>query len=205
MTLAFSISGPKFDGMETVRGTLVDLGPWIYALLMGYCALKSGYLPVFAGYFAGTGDLDLRWTVLSVFAGGYVGDEIRYWIGRRAGPKLLSYPSLARSMSLAGQLFTRNGAWYCFAYRYAKGLRTVGALPIGLTGWRWHRFAPINFASAATWASVLVGGGYVAGESVIDLTEQYGAWTSISIAVATLVGLAVLGRRMLRASAEKSA
>lgn len=182
-----------------MRDVLVDLGPWIYPLLLGYCALKSGYLPVFAGYLAGNGDLDLRWTALSVFVGGFVGDEIRYWVARRAGPKLLLRPSLVQPLSIAARLFAENGTWYCFAYRYAKGLRTIGALPIGLAGWRWRRFAPINFASAATWTSVLVGGGYVAGGSVVELAEHYGAGVSIGVAMATLVGLTVIGRRLARA------
>lgn len=135
--------------VETARAVPIDLGPSIYARLFGYCALKSGYLPLFAGYLAAIGDLDLRWTWLSVFAGGCVGDEIRFWIARRLGPKLHTCPRLVRPLSLATRLFAKHGAWYCFAYRYAKGLQTVGSLPIGLAGWRWRRFAPVNLASAA--------------------------------------------------------
>lgn len=190
--------------METARAILTDFGAWIYVLLFGYCALKSGYLPLFAGYFAGTGDLDLSWTILSVFAGGAIGDELRFWIARRAGPKLLSRPRFARLLSAATRLFERHGAWYCFAYRYAKGLRTIGALPIGLAGWRWRRFALINVASAAIWASVLVFGGYIAGGAVVEFAESYGAGAAIAVAMTMSIALAILGRRLLKMPAEDS-
>ena len=68
--------------MEEFPILLREYGVVIYALLFGYCALKSGWLPLFAGYAAFAGALDLRLVALVVFAGGYLGDELRFAIAR---------------------------------------------------------------------------------------------------------------------------
>jgi membrane-associated protein len=41
--------------METVLALVRDYGTAVYVLLFAYCALKSGSLPLFAGYAAQTG------------------------------------------------------------------------------------------------------------------------------------------------------
>jgi membrane protein DedA with SNARE-associated domain len=44
-------------------------------------------------------------------------------------------------------------------------MRTIGALPIGLTDITWMKFTLFNFASALTWTTILVGGGYLFGSA----------------------------------------
>lgn len=152
--------------MEEFLLILKQYGTVVYLILFLYCMLKSGWLPLFAGYAANTGALDLLHVAIVVFAGGYLGDEIRFTLARRFGShwgnKAKTFAAL---LSTAGVLAKRYGKLYIFIYRYPKGLRTIGALPIGLTNMSWKLFTLLNVSSALLWTFVLVAAGYSFGAS----------------------------------------
>ena len=150
--------------MEGMLVLIQQYGLLVYLLLFGYCALKSGWLPLFAGYAAHTGALDVGYVALAAFMGGYLGDELRFALARTYGTTWLEKPNrLGRLFKTASELANRYGTAYIFLYRYPKGLRTIGALPIGLTSISWRRFSLLNACSALLWVIVLVGGGYIFG------------------------------------------
>lgn len=174
-------------------GELVrDYGPWIYALLFAYTALKSGYLPVIAGYFASLGDLDVTLVAMSAFFGAWLGDEARFWIAIRYADRIRTMPRLMRPIQVAEAAIDRYGAWYIFLYRYAKGLRTLGSIPFGLLGWRWRRFGPLNLSSAAVWVAVTVGIGYLAGGAAVAAIGDQAGWIGVLILVLMLAGSAII-------------
>ncbi|GLS91429.1 hypothetical protein GCM10007916_24980 [Psychromonas marina] len=152
--------------MESFLLILKQYGTLVYLILFAYCALKSGWLPLFAGYAAYNDALDLALVAIVVFAGGYLGDEIRFYLARRYGQGWLNKGTRFGKIFINAQrLAERYGYAYIFIYRYPKGLRTIGALPIGLTAMRWKVFTLLNASSALLWVSVLVGGGYSFGAS----------------------------------------
>ncbi len=156
--------------MEEFLNLLGEYGLVIYVLLFGYCALKSGWLPLFAGYAAYSGVLDLRLVALVVFAGGYPGDELRFAIARVYGAGWLEGTGrFSRFFRRARELADRHGTAYIFMYRYPKGVRTIGALPIGLTEMSWSQFTLLNAGSALLWVIILVGGGYLFGATFDQL------------------------------------
>lgn len=168
--------------METVLTLIDDYGTAVYVILFLYCALKSGALPLFGGYAAQQGVLDPVLVSVAALAGGYLGDELRFGIARHYGTGWLSgKPRLEKLMRYCEQLLERYGAAYIFLYRYPKGLRTIGALPVGLTDISWRRFTILNAASAITWAVLLVGVGYAFGEVIEDAVTQ--GWGAVSIAL----------------------
>ena len=147
--------------MEGVLALLEQYGLFVYLLLFGYCALKSGWLPLFAGYAAQTGALDIKLVILATFMGGYIGDEIRFALARAYGTSWLEKPNkIGQLFQTASALANRYGMAYIFLYRYPKGMRTIGALPVGLTDISWRLFSTLNASSAALWVIILVGGGY---------------------------------------------
>lgn len=152
--------------MEAFLLLLKQYGMVVYLILFAYCTLKSGWLPLFAGYAAYSGALDLFLVALVTFAGGYLGDELRFYLARKYGESWLNkatkFGSLFRK---ARALAERYGTVYIFIYRYPKGLRTIGAFPIGLTSMKWRTFTLLNACSALLWVVVLVGSGYVFGAS----------------------------------------
>jgi membrane protein DedA with SNARE-associated domain len=176
--------------MEQLLALIADYGFAVYAILFLYCAFKSGILPLVAGWAAQSGVLDLWAVVLATFLGGTLGDELRFLVARRFGPGLRTRsPKFAAVLDKAGALFNRYGAAYIFLYRYPKGLRTVGALPVGLSSMAWGRFTLLNGLAAAVWTSLLVGAGYGFGAAIAGFAAQ--SWGPISLAL--LAAMTVAG------------
>lgn len=166
--------------MDELQSFFDAYGLWLYPALFAYCALKSGALPLFAGIAAANGLLDLRWVAISTLAGGILGDELRFHVARRHGERMMSgRPRLSAALLKARSLMERYGMIYVFMYRYPKGMRTIGALPVGLTDIPWLRFALLNVASASLWALTMVGGGYALGEMIGPLAERNFGYFSV--------------------------
>ena len=136
--------------------------------------------------------------VASVFAGGYLGDELRFFAMRRYGADAIeSRPRFAKALQNAKKLLDRYGVAYIFLYRYPKGLRTVVALPVGLTYISWSRFTSLNAASAALWTSILVGSGYLFGETIrYAVSENWGVF-SVALLVSFLLIFVIAWRRLI--------
>ena len=183
--------------MENLLDLIREYGTLIYIILFAYCALKSGSLPLFGGYAAQAGALDVALVMTATFAGGYMGDEVRFAVARRYGTGFLaSRPRLSALMDKAGLMMDRYGAAYIFLYRYPKGLRTIGALPVGLSDMPWQKFSLFNFASAAVWAGFLVGAGYFFGAAIEEGVAN--GWSAVSlILLALFIGASIVAWRRL--------
>lgn len=154
----------------------------VYFLLFCYCALKSGALPLFAGLVASTGALEVQLVTIASFMGGYLGDELRFYLARRYGERLWhSRPRVKKAVAQASELMNRYGARYIFLYRYPKGMRTVGALPVGLSAMEWQKFTILNAGSALLWVFILVGFGFVFGERIQGFIV--GSWTILTVSL----------------------
>ncbi len=176
--------------MDQIVSLVTWLGPWIYGLLFGYTLLKSGALPLFAGYASQLGVLDIGFVVVACFAGTVMGDELRFAIGRRWGASLLRrFPRIQPRLRLALHLLDRHRYWYIFGYRYAKGVRTVGALPLGMTPISRLAFSTLNLLAASIWVVTLVGVGYGAG----SLAEMIWAPAASALALVLLGGFVAAG------------
>jgi len=168
--------------VEQILAIVRDYGALVYGLLFAYSALKSGTLPLFAGIAAQAGALDVVGVAAAVFVGGYLGDEARYRVARCHGPRILRHTGrLAASLGRAIALVARYGRWYIFLYRYPKGMRTIGALPLGLGPMRWPEFTMLNGASAALWTLIMVGLGYSLGETISRAVESGFGMVSLAL------------------------
>lgn len=188
--------------METVLTLIGDYGTAVYIILFLYCALKSGALPLFGGYAAQQGVLDPVLVGAAALAGGYLGDELRFRVAREYGTTWVSgKPRLGAMMRHSEELLKRYGTAYIFLYRYPKGLRTIGSLPLGLTDISWRRFTLLNAASALTWVILLVGIGYAFGEVIEEAVTQ--GWGAVSVGLLIIsVALIWLGFRKVSREAK---
>jgi len=195
------ISGLRLNKTGTAI-SMQDIMAWIevnrflaYGLVFACCALKSGVFPFFAGMAASSGILDVAAVAMATFLGGYLGDEVRFFIARRYGHKLsIRTPRLQRALKITRALMDKYGAAYMFVYRYPKGMRTIGALPVGLTDIQWFRFTCLNAASAGVWATLLVGAGYLFGAQLADVMEN--GWSLFSVVL--LAAFCIAGWLMIR-------
>ncbi len=177
--------------LNTILSLISEYGTMIYLLLFSYCALKSGALPLFGGYAAQSGALDLGYVVLAVFAGGYLGDEMRFRLARHYGVGVVENRPWLKDLFLKAKIMMEHyGAAYIFLYRYPKGMRTIGALPVGLTNIRWQKFTLLNGASALLWTGLLVGAGYLFGSAIEQAVTD--GWGFASVALLLLFLLAAI-------------
>lgn len=185
--------------MDAFLSLLNEYGTAVYMVLFAYCAFKSGALPLFAGYAAQTGALDVWIVAAATFAGGYLGDEARFALARQYGERLVQgRPRLSRMLDKAKTLLDRYGGAYIFLYRYPKGMRTIGALPVGLTDMTWRRFSALNAASALLWTGLLVGAGYLFGAAIRQAAEN--GWGTVSVVLLiAFIGVTVFAWRRVSA------
>jgi membrane-associated protein len=189
--------------MTQILDIIREYGTFAYALLFAYAAFKSGSLPLFAGIAAQAGALDPYVAGLAAFAGGYLGDEARFWASRRYGACITArYKWLEPHVARATAMLDRYGQWYIFLYRYPKGMRTVGALPVGMTAIAWPNFTALNAASALLWATLLVGSGYLLGGAIADAVETNFGIVSVSLLAIGLIALA-LGLQFTKPGSKK--
>ena len=183
--------------METINQWVQVNATLVYVLLFGYCALKSGSLPLFAGVLIHSGGLALWPVVAASFLGAYLGDELRFALARRYGATLMNrWARTRRWLAIGERLMERHGAAYIFLYRYPKGMRTIGALPVGLSPMIWPRFTMLNAASAALWAGLLVSVGYGFGASITQMIEGNWGWVSVVLLALFLVAGFLAIRRL---------
>lgn len=185
--------------LDVLLGLVSDYRFWIYVLLFAYCALKSGALPLFAGYAAQANILELVPVVVATFAGGYLGDELRFAVARRYGDAWSNkWQWLNKAMSTAKVLVVRYGWAYVFLYRYPKGIRTIGALPMGLGSLSWYKFTALNAASACLWTFILVGVGYVFGAQIEQSINDNWGFASVVLLVVMASGIFYAWHRINR-------
>lgn len=179
------------DSIELILGW-IELNRFsVYVILFGYCALKSGALPFFAGLVAYAGSLDVFAVIAASFLGGYLGDELRFFLARRYGDRLRRKRPRWRSVVSNGLgLLEKYGAFYIFLYRYPKGMRTIGAIPVGMGTMPWMKFTILNALSAVTWATILVWLGHALGEPLKEMVGE--GWTVLSMGLLLVFVVSIL-------------
>ena len=166
--------------MEQLLEWIEWYAPFVYVGLFAYCALKSGALPLFAGVAASFDALNPLLVIAVSFLGGYLGDEVRFYVARRYGLSKLSQKGRTRPwLDKCRALMQRYGTTYIFIYRYPKGMRTIGALPVGLTDISWRKFTLLNALSAALWAFLMIGAGLLFGDVIVAVVER--GWGLVSV------------------------
>ena len=156
-----------------------------YLLIFIYCAVKSGALPLFAGILVSVEALLLLPVCLAAFSGAFFGDELRFYLGRRYGEKIQEkWPRCQKFIRHSTSLLEKYGPAYIFLYRYPKGLRTIGALPVGMTNMNRVTFSILNGSSAILWVTILVGLGVFFGYSIENLaSNNWGMYSVLALLI----------------------
>lgn len=140
---------------------------WGYALVFLGALLEGETMLLLAGLAAHNGHLSLPVIVAAAVAGGFLGDQVFFFLGRRYGKPLLArFPSLQGPARRADALLARYHAPFILANRFLYGLRIAGPIAVGMSGIPAARYALINLAGAVVWAPVIVGAGYLFGQAV---------------------------------------
>jgi membrane protein DedA with SNARE-associated domain len=140
--------------------------------------LPSESVLVAAAVIAGSqvGEPSLVSLILAAASGAIIGDNLAYWIGRRAGLPLLRrygpYLGLdARRLRLGQYLFLRYGGRIVFFGRFVSVLRTFAALLAGVNRMPVARFFAANALGGFAWATIVGSGAYTLGEHAHSLSR----------------------------------
>jgi membrane protein DedA with SNARE-associated domain len=177
-------------------------GDWAYGFVFTYAATNSLLALLLAGYAAHMAVFDWTTLVVVCWTGGFAGDTVRFWIGRRWGLALVrQFPRIERGTAVVARLVDRHHLWMIMIHRYPHGIRGLAGFAFGMAAVPWTRFLALNFVSAGIWSFAVVSAGYSFGHLSEKALGDAASGVSLAL-LATFVGLAwLLSRRLERAIA----
>jgi membrane protein DedA with SNARE-associated domain len=162
-----------------------------YVILFAWSILEGELGLLMAGIMSHDGTMNLYMAIFIGGLGGFVGDQIYFYIGRfNKNYVLKKLKTQRRKFALANLLLKKYGWPIIFAQRYMYGLRTIIPISIGLTRYSSKTFAFINFISAMVWATITIVPAYIFGKELLQLLElikQYWYIALIAIIFAVLI------------------
>ena len=148
----------------SLSGLIANYG---YAALFVGALLEGETLLILAGFAAHQGYLQLQWVIITALLGGFLGDQIYFWLGRRHGVWVRSrFPRLAPVLARTNALIERYHEVLIVGVRFLYGLRTVGPMAFGMSAVKAWRFMLFNALGATIWAVGIGGAGYLFGQAL---------------------------------------
>ena len=171
----------------------------------GYFALLAGTLLegetmlVLAGFAAFQGYLELRWVIVVALFGGFLGDQVYFWLGRKHGAWVLShFPRLMPVVERADLLVARYHELLIVGVRFLYGFRTVGPMALGMSSVLAWRFMLFNLLGAAIWAVGIGTAGYLFGNALTLFFHDLKKIEQALLGVMLLLGFIVWAWRRYR-------
>ena len=101
--------------------------------------------------------MDLGLIIFIAGLGGFVGDQIYFYIGRYNKKYIQRKLTKQRRKFAVAHLLLQKFGWpIIFIQRYMYGFRTVIPMSIGITRYSAKKFAFINLISAWAWAAITI-------------------------------------------------
>jgi membrane protein DedA with SNARE-associated domain len=167
-----------------------------YAALFLGCLLEGETLLILAGFAAHQGYLQLHWVIFVALLGGFLGDQIYFWLGRRHGAWVLSrFPSLLPMFERANVLIARYHELLIVGIRFLYGLRTAGPMAMGMSALPGWRFVLFNALGAALWSLGIGGAGYFFGHSLELFLSDIKSLEAIILVLLLFAGISIWGWR----------
>ncbi len=141
-----------------------------YIVLFGWSILEGEMGLIMAGIMSHTGNMNIAIAIIVGALGGFVGDQIYFYIGRYNKKYIHDkLRSQRRKFAIAHLLLKKYGWPLIFVQRYMYGMRTIIPMAIGLTKYSARDFAIINLISAFFWAALTIIPAYYFGEQLLEL------------------------------------
>jgi membrane-associated protein len=138
--------------------------------------LPGDSLLVTAGVFAASGQLRISELLLLVPLCAIVGDQIGYWIGRKAGQALYrredSLVFRKRHLQRAHEFYEKYGGKTVILARFVPIVRTFCPPVAGAAGMPYGRYLAYDVAGGLLWGGGMVLGGYLLGRQVPNIGEN---------------------------------
>ena len=181
--------------METIASLLEQYG---YAAIFIGAFLEGETILALGGFAAQRGHLDL-FTVIAVgFVGGFLGDQLFFYLGRRHGDVLLArFPSLALRLKTVDALLSRYHAPLIFGIRFMYGLRIAGPIALGMGRVSAGKFFLFNLLGAMVWAIIVAYAGFWFGATLELVLADIKRVELIGVGIIALISVALWVRYIL--------
>jgi membrane-associated protein len=195
--MMFDLLKDAFHLLTDVQGMIVWGGMLLVCaiifietgLFIGFF-LPGDSLLVTAGIFAYTGHLQLGWLLSLVWICAAAGDQVGYWIGRRAGQALYnrrdSLIFKKRHLEKAHEFYAKYGGKTIVLARFVPIIRTFAPPVAGAAQMEYRRFVFYNILGGFLWVWGMVLLGYFLGSSIPNVQQH------IHIVIAIVVFLSLL-------------
>lgn len=146
-------------------------------LLVGFF-LPGDSLLLAAGIFAATpgAPIQIVPTILVFIAGSFLGDQLGYWVGRIAGPRVFNRPQSRffdpENVNKAKAFFDKYGVLTIIVARFVPVVRAFAPTMAGVTKLNYAVFIGLSAVGAILWGSGVTLLGYFLGRLIPDL-EKY--------------------------------
>jgi membrane protein DedA with SNARE-associated domain len=174
-------------------------GDEAYGIIFAFAASHSMLLTLFAGYASSSGALDLGTLVGVVWAGSFMGDTVRFAIGRVFGHQWLSpFPRFYRTSQIVVRLVDRYYVWLVLLHRYPHGIRSVAGFAYGMSRLPWLSFLSFNFIAAGLWTGLVLSAGHAFGQISEKLLSDAFSGIGLVMLVVFLLLSWILSRKLER-------
>ncbi|WP_411870766.1 DedA family protein [Vulcanococcus limneticus] len=191
------------DGFSTADLQAL-VGRWGYLVVFLGMLLENAGLPLpgetltlLGGYAAGSGQLNLFGVMAAAAGGAVLGDNLGYWVGRRAGWGLLLRVGRwlgqgPEQMERLRSGFLRRAGLSVLLGRFVAVLRVLAGPMAGAVGMPYRRFVLCNLAGAVLWSASMVslawlGGRWIPIERMLSGVIQFGLGALLLLAVVVLL------------------
>jgi membrane protein DedA with SNARE-associated domain len=188
------------------------LGRWGYGVIFLGMLLENAGLPLpgetlslVGGYAAGSGQLNLLGVIAAAAGGAIVGDNIGYWVGRRAGwPLIQRIAGLVRlkpeRLETIKERFRQQAGKAVLLGRFIAVLRILAGPMAGAVAMPYKRFLVCNVIGALLWATTMVNLAWLAGrwlplEQLLKGVVQFGL-CALALVVLSVVIPQLLEKRL---------
>ena len=168
--LAYNLYNAPVVGLENKFIYLLET--YGYVILFAWSILEGELGLIMAGLMTHEGSMNLYMAIFIAGLGGFVGDQIYFYIGRFNKAYVhKNFKGQRRKFALAHLLLQKYGWPIIFAQRYMYGMRTIIPISIGLTRYNAKTFAFINLISAWCWAAITIVPVWYFGEEILDVLK----------------------------------
>jgi membrane-associated protein len=153
---------------------VAEHGPWVYALLFAIVFCETGlvvtpFLPgdsllFVVGALAAAGSMDIVLVMALLVSAALCGDNVNYWVGRWAGPKVFRQEDARwfnrRHLERTHAFYERYGGKAIIIARFVPIVRTYVPFVAGIGTMPYLRFLAFSVAGALLWVVSLCLAGY---------------------------------------------
>jgi membrane protein DedA with SNARE-associated domain len=140
------------------------------AMVEGDITLLLAGVLAHSGFF---GEYSFAKVLAAGTAGGAVGDNIAYTIGRLGRKSVKSFRFYRAAQPRLERLTEKVGPLSIFLSKYIYGLRTASCVFYGVARMPYPRFLLLTFFSCALWVFILAGAGYFFSGAITNLIGDF--------------------------------